>query len=263
MTENNVLMSVNVKISCNEDGPIKPATELTNALKDEDILYSYIVKANYKDGKIESFTANIRISQTERYNTICKQEAILDIVELLSKEYSESVKVVGYKQPPLELLVEIFDPLVNKIASKQHQLWNIEYDDLAQMCRLSMCVLYNKGYYIHKSLLNTVFIRDVLGYLRKERNKPTMISLDGITESEDNPLQVEDEDAQIAMFAYEEEEAKRYELEQRRKIAIDHYGQRRYDQLMRGMISGTLTHSDRVQMSRNSQRLKRKIKHDE
>ena len=190
--------------------------------------------------------------------------AILEIVNLLSKEYSESVKIVGYRQPPLDLLVEILDPLVTKLATQQHQRWGVEYDDLVQICRLTLCILYNKGYYIHKSLLTTAFIRDVLKYLRHDKDKPTVVSFEDLTNNPDSPNseQIADDKAEEQITAYEEEEHEADEFAKKKRLAIKHFGERKYNQLLLGVKSGTLSNSDCAQIFRASKKLKRRLKHD-
>ena len=261
MGNDNVLMTTRVKIPCDDNGPIRPAHYLVDVLVNEPRLYSWLIRTVTKDGRIISFEVQFIVSQTERYNTINRTEAIVRMVELMSKEYSESMKVIGYEQPPLDLLVEIFDPLVHKLAQQQHELWPIEIEDLEQMCRLTICTLYTAGYYIHKHLLSLAFTRDVLQYMRKIRKDVKHISFSNLGKEDKNYLaDVKDESSEERMHEYEEEQSENQIVETRRSIALSETGQGKYDYLIRAIDTRTMTSSDYTYVARLRKRLKKKYK---
>lgn len=245
MRNDNVLMTTRVKIPCDDDGPIRPAHYLVDVLVNEPRLYSWLIRTTIKGGRIISFEVQFIISQTERYNTIDKTEAIVKMVELMSKEYSESVKVIGYGQPPLDMLIEIFSPLIHKLALQQNSYWPIEVDDLEQMCRLSLCNLYNKGYYIHKHVLSIAFVRDVLVYMRKQRKDVPYIDFSFLGKEEKDYLaNVKDERSEELMTEYEEMEENQQLIAEKRDKVLKHIGKGKYDYLIRAMDTRTLTHGD-------------------
>lgn len=170
----NVIMKLTLNISPGTDADtIK--YKLENLLENIPMLYSYIV---FK--KNDEFVIQLNISQTERYNTLTVNKCINDIVnKLINTDNIQEGKVLCYDQPPIEILVEAFDPLVNKLALQQLEHWKqYEHDDLCQTCRLVMVTLYNKGYYLHKSLISKAFSNEILMEIRHDRDKPLMLSLD-------------------------------------------------------------------------------------
>ena len=176
----NVLSNIVAHVATDSDGPITPASVISQSLVTTDRVYSYLVYAEYSDHRLSGWRVEFVISQVDDYNTIHKAQAILDICALIDESYNRSQQsyVIGYKQPPLDLLLQVLDPLVQRLARQQHDYWGLEYDDLCQTCRLVICALYRKGYYIHKSLVNRAFINEVLMSIRKERYKPQMVSID-------------------------------------------------------------------------------------
>lgn len=206
-----------------------------------DKLYSYVTYAVYENERLKGWSIHCHVSQNERYNTIKVADAVDSICktmdEILSKE--EVRYVIGYQQPPLELLITILDPLVRKLAREQSNYWPIEYDDLCQMCRLVICTLYRSGYYIHKSLVRRAFINYVLQYLRPERYKPLMMSLDEPVARDDEGHELTAAETvvdQIALDQQEEEEEREVELQviqEQKDLIISIIGVRQWDQMVR------------------------------
>jgi hypothetical protein len=97
--------------------------------------------------------------------------------------------------------------------------------------------LYRGGYYIHKRLLRRAFANEILMSLRKERNKPVLISLDQTVDGEDDKTTISDTipDKQAIIEEQDmlEEQAKNDVISAKRDIIIKYIGQRQYDQLVR------------------------------
>lgn len=161
-------------------------------------IYSYIVRAIYKKGKFSHWNVKFMISQTDRYNQVYMADAASDIMTtIMSHACEDETKVIiGYKQASLATLVELYEPLVKKLAFEQHECWqDLEVDDLCQICRMVICTLYNGGYYIHKRLIQRSFYNEVLMIERKKMSQypivdgepkaPTIVSTDDVMYSND------------------------------------------------------------------------------
>ena len=154
----------------------------------------------------------------------------------------EQKRVLGYNQPDIEVMIEAYDPLVNKLAKQQNEHWKcFEHEDLCQMCRLTMLKLYRKGYYIHKRLLYKSFNNDILMSLRHERDRPTIVSFEDTfykTASADSEkLLVADIVPDTELIEKEElelyEENTRLIFEEVKEIIVELIGIRQFNELMR------------------------------
>ena len=230
-----------------------------------DNIYSYLVYAEYENKVLTGWTIKYIISQDEQYNTLNVSDIVAQIAADIIKD-NNSVKksyVIGYKQPPLEILCELFDPLMRKLALKQHRQWpKLEYEDLLQTCRLTMCVLYTKGYYVNKRLLEQSFYNAVLIQLRKEKNAPVITSLNDITFSTEGQeaLSVEDmlPDYNAIYEEQDKEDAEEHEqiIAEERNIVKEMIGERQYDQLVREYGNRCTTNRGQRQVARIKGKLK-------
>lgn len=165
----------------------------------EDWLYSYLIYARCDEfGTLIEYVLKMMVAEIEEYNTISHHVATNHILDCITmyKDYAGSTKIIGYKQPPLELMIELYDPLMSKMCRKMKEHWSCyEYDDLLQICRVCMIELYNKGYYVHKQLLWTAFKNEILMQMRPMRNNVTIVSLHdrfGDADSDDKELTLMD-----------------------------------------------------------------------
>jgi len=246
MHEDNVLSKMTINISVDDDLHLKVCQLLSPVEK----IYSYLVYAKFVNDKLSGWRVETMVSQTVAYNTILRINAIMEITSLLlnSKKEPSTEHIVGYKQPPLEVMIVAFDPLVRKLSRQQQSYWkNLEFEDLCQMCRLVICLLYEKGYYIHKSLLYRAFTNYVLMQLRKSRFCPSITSLDDVIciDQSGNILTAEDmladERAEEDMLEFEVIDEINDILCRKRQVIIDYIGQRQYDQLVREYGNRTTT----------------------
>ena len=222
-----------------------PVTILSEWLSNDTFLYSYYVKCKVKDNAIEKYSVNINVSQTERYNTIPVPEAILGIVDSLNSK-SMSL-VIGYRQPPLEVIIEAFTPLVQSMARKMANRWSLEYEDMVQTCYVCMCTLYNKGYYLHKSLLRTTFVREVLASLRKMHTD--QLTYEAV---------IKDERQERLIESLEDNDEKEYKIKIQRDKVISVMGERQYNSLLASVETGTLTQTERSLMYRVGKKVRNK-----
>lgn len=179
----NELISYQISITLNTD-----ANSIAKSINDHLSAYSHIYSWVLYDRTCE-YRLDVLMSETTRYNTIPVAMLPSVIYETLrtykKKEFDSKRKVaIAFRQPPLEILCETYKPLIYSLCIQQHTCWpQIELEDLIQMCNLRICVLYQQGYYIHKNLLNRSFANAVLMFLRPERYKPQILSLDQMSKS--------------------------------------------------------------------------------
>lgn len=208
-------------------------------------LYSWILY-----DKIDEYLLSVLVSETTVYNTLpvnTLSDMIYDKLQKYKATKSENFvknhkNVIAFKQPPLEILCETYRPLIYSLCVQQHTCWpQIELEDLIQMCNLRICILYQQGYYIHKKLLNKSFANAVLMFLRPEKYKPKIISLDQMSKSKSG----EDESVN-RVEVIEDEAASRYideaidEIDgctfedliskEMRNVVLEFVSQRTYDQ---------------------------------
>lgn len=239
--------------------------ELKSIFVDE-TLYSFIVWIKC-DNECNVITYQIKhlVSDCEQNNTIFFQDAINTIINALieHRNYKGKTKVICYKQPPIDLMVELYEPLVETLAKNIQMNWQqYDLDDLKQICRMCMVELYNKGYYLHKRLLKKTFNRRILQEVRGLKHRGEIVSLyQKCTpdNGEDEVLMLkdmlEDTDATIR-----EQERLRLEGEMEifkeiKDIIVSKIGERRWDMLFRDYGKGHTTNTTRAMMSRLKQEL--------
>lgn len=202
-------------------------------------IYSYMLYA-FPRNKYYEF--KYMVADNEEFNTINFEEVLPVIKQAISGNHSSENKIILYQQPSLDLFFILYEPMISKMAKRINQDWpQLEYDDLAQICRMCCVELHNKGYYLHKSLIWTTFKNAVLEELRPLKRRGTVISIyessndendknnktlrliDGLVDVDAlNTLQDQDyKDAEMAIFA------------EVKDIIVDFVGQRRFDALFR------------------------------
>lgn len=223
-------------------------------LKNIGNIYSYIIYVNYKGDEIEGWSIQYNISQIDKFNTLCLSDIVTKICTYIQDDYLNFQKlnvkyVIGYEQPSLELILKIFNPLVKSLAKKQHDRWQqLEYNDLCQDCRLVICMLYQKGYYIHKRLVEKSFNNLVLMSVKKDKYKPAIISLDDVFNqlSGETELTIKDviSDVKLLDKQQDEEDAEVQQniFDELKELVIDEIGERGFEQLLKSY--GTKTTDD-------------------
>lgn len=239
MYEQNLLNCITKQVPANEQA-IK--NSISKTLRKLGPVFSYVIYAEYDKNVLKGYTVRINISQNDRFNVLSPFKTCNNILKKIFDHMRNPVKkyVVGYKQPPLDLLIKLFNPLVQKLSYEQHQRWSfLEYDDLCQMCRLVMSDLYYKGYYIHKRLLYRAFNNYVLMHIRKDKCKPEVYSLEQEWSKRDDDDYVTladmipDTKLLEDLEDHDNDEVENRILDEMRGIIVDFIGQRQYDQLLR------------------------------
>lgn len=182
---------INVRIDLQKDMPEEQMRDtLHKMLHRFTYIYSYIIY-----DKDNMYRAVVLVSQTLPYNTLHVDNVIDNVINFICNEHDPTLQlsqnVIGYEQPPLEILLETYKPLIYKLSLQQYHMWpQVELEDLIQICNLRICVLYQQGYYIHKNLLSRSFANAVLMFLRPEKYKPQTVSLDEISKGKDDETSV-------------------------------------------------------------------------
>ncbi len=210
---------------------------LREGFDEQDVLYSYLVKKLSAEAR---FVVTYMISQTDKYNTIKVEEAA-DEISLTLVTDTSTKKIVCYRQPPIDILIEVLEPLVRKLVKIQQSHWqHLEYDDLKQMCYLTICELKEKGYYIHKSLINHCFNNAVLMSLRPEKGKPLIVSIYDKYQGAEGDLEkliigdtIIDESYELDKEESEKLDFTKWTFDEVKRILIKLLGQRQFDQLYR------------------------------
>lgn len=234
----------------------------------DDYIYSFIVYIKCDDEcNVITYQVKHIVSDEKMNNTLYIKNVIQTIVNAIieHKTYKGKSKVICYGQPPIGLMVELYEPLIDSLSRSVLENWSqYELDDLKQICRMSMIELYNKGYYVHKRLLKKVFNRKILQEVRPLKRRGEVISIytrqnldytDG-----DEKLTIKDtlEDTD-AIIAEEERDILEGELkifEEVKGIVIDIIGERRWDMLFRDYTRGHTTNVTRLEMKRIKEQLK-------
>lgn len=251
------------RISVNHtDEEIK--SQLHTVLDELETIYSYLIYAKYKAEKLVCWQIEYTISQTDKYNTLHSCIVVDEIFAILKESNEKKVSnVIGYKQPSLDIQIQLFEPLINKLALKQIQRWpQIEYEDACQICRMTMLNLYRKGYYLHPTLVERCYNNDILSSIRKDKNKPEIISIDKVVhhDGDNTPLTIGD----MLPDTQAEEDAEQKDAEefiqlvfgQVKEIIVELIGERQFEQLMRDYGNKHTTSWSRKKM----QQLKDKFK---
>lgn len=182
-------------------------TSLSATLEQYDKIYSYIVYREVdKQGALTGHKIVIVTSKTEAYNAINAEDAIADIVmcTIVPRDNPHRAEnIAGYEQPPLEILVEAYKPLIHKLALQQHQYWQkLEVNDLVQMCTCQLIILYRRGYYVHKKLLSTSFNNMVLKSIRKDSHKTVLPLTAAACVSDDYDEDMDRKESQSILVKY-------------------------------------------------------------
>ena len=258
----NELVNLRTQLYKNENNHKELLCNMLNKFK---YLYSYIMY-----DKQTFWQVDILYSKTKQYNTIPVDKLINEVIKaenVKDRSLQLSDNICTYCQPPLEILFVTYKPLIYKLAVQQHQYWpQVELEDLLQMCNMRICVLYQQGYYIHKNLLTRSFVNDVLMFLRPEKRKPRVDSLDQMLISNDGENNIslvetiEDERAQDELNEIiDEADGITVEQEIKNKmleVIKEFITPRMYDQLLREYGNKTTSNNTRVMVNRLKSQLK-------
>lgn len=262
MTEN-ILNKITVKVDTDDVDNVKRSIIESLYDVDTDKIYSYTLQVTNKDNKFDHWKIEYLISQTDEYNTINTIDAISEIIQIVKNYKHDKEGVIGYKQPPVNLMVVLYEPLIRKLAKQQSDRWrNLEYEDAKQMCYLVLLDLYNKNYYIHKNLLTKSYENYVLMYLRRDKYKPVEYSMEQVVYETDTDEaitygdSIADESVEIEEEDKENQEMYSCIFSEIRDILVEMMGQRQFDQFYRDYVNKHTTTATRKKMIKVKERLR-------
>lgn len=219
-------------------------------------LYSYFVGRKDDFIVIKTVTSTIGDFNTLPYPETSEYiiEKIVDYITTLS-----NTKCICFGQPPLELIIGLYQPMIQKMATKLRNQWKqFEYDDLLSIGNKVIIELYRKGYYLNKSLIWTTFNNDVLVQCRKFKYQPITVSIYDSIKSDIKPDNepitygdiIEDESYIEEKEQDDEQQLEKFTFEQVKEIIIEKIGQRQWDQLWRDYGKGHTTNRTQAAMRR-------------
>ena len=232
----NTLMKVVQRVPAGRDAEYVYKV-LYDVLSELDKIYSVIIY--YIHDKNE-YHVQYNLSQNDNYNTVDIKDVIDKAVETILSGTTK--KVAGYIQPPIEICLEVFNPLVIRLAKNQKARWKyLEEEDYAQICRMVMIRLHQKGYYLHRRLIEKSFNNELLMMFRTQRNAPPLVSFEdtfykpvsGSSEELRFADVVEDVSIKEAEEEKYREEAEHAIFEEVKAIIIELIGERQWNELMR------------------------------
>ncbi len=226
-------------------------------------LYSYCLI-----DKGDDFWLSTHVSDNSQYNTIDTAFCIDKIYDAIcdNRFRDRNTQIITYAQPPLDILCEALSPLVYSLANEQLRHWkHMELEDLVQRCYCTLCELYNKGYYIHKSLLRESYKNSIISYLRANPvAQENVVSFDDSIGTDDESLSVLDtleNNSFDEISDYETSIAEKELYQCIKQWIIDTYGQEAYDRLVyeysNKKVSSSTSHLKRkimnkLKLNRNS-----------
>ena len=261
--KDNILTKVSLSIS-SKLSDVEITEKVASMLPDTKSIYSYIVYSKFKNELKLGWLVECNLSQSAKYNTLDCDTSLSEIAKIIIDNRYSSKYVIGYKQPPIELMLTLFSPLMHKMALEQCDKWNeLEYEDALSMCKLVMLKLYAKGYYIHKFLLQRSFENYVLMELRHSRGKPETLSFEQTMHSSDDSDVITlgdmlpDHDAELKAEKKEEDEVFRLIFEEVKAMIIEFIGERQFEQLLRDYGNKHTTPWSRKKMQQIKEKFKK------
>lgn len=218
-------------------------------------IYSYSVTADRSSPELV-YTIRYAVSKTDRYNTLTKDVVVNGIIKTIQDDKSVNGRyIIGHKQPPLDLLIELYEPLIQKHAKIHHQRWkHLEYEDICQIGRMVFVVLYNKGYLIHSDLFRTAFNNEILQEVKRTYKYIDCASLSNRVEGVEDMEKLTLEDTLYDTVEEEQQEEMRQRtinlatFNEVKDVLIDMMGQRQFEQFFRDYAEGHTTAWSRRKM---------------
>lgn len=223
---------------CNKDSDLMK--HLVNNLQGITHVYSYKLLDKGADWKVEWLVSNI-----EGYNTI----PVKDMFDGISPEMKHKDVLVTFRQPPIELLLKLYEPLISKLSLRQVRNWRIEYEDAEQICRLTIITLHKQGYFLHKSLISRAYENEILMMLRNQLTQVDYILSADLSK---------DQQEEIELIADDSEDLQAIEeLNTRREAVIKLIGERQYNEYLRQYNNDNIAQATRQALYRLGRKLRK------
>lgn len=224
-------------------------------------IYSYSVTVDRSSPEL-LYSVRYAVSKIDKYNTLTKDVVVNGILTTIRNDKRVNGKyIIGHKQPPLDMLIELYEPLIQKCAKIQHQRWrHLDYEDMCQIGRMVFVILYNKGYMIHSDLFKTAFNNEILQEVKRTYKYIDCASLsnrvEGVEDMEKLTLQdtLRDTTEEEMQEDIEERAINLATFDEVKDILIDMMGQRQFEQFFRDYTEGHTTSWSRRKMQTVKQR---------
>lgn len=218
-------------------------------------VYSYTVTVDRSKGIC--YKINYALSENDKYNTITKESIKEGVLNTIRADRANNGKyIIGHKQPPIDLMIELYEPLVQKLSREQCNRWRfLEYEDVCQICRMTIVILYNAGYFIHKRLLCRAFNNAVLREVKTIAPTLDYISIESRIDNGSEDLEklrlsdtLKDTAAEEAEMDAEEIQIRAQIYGEVKDILVDMMGTRQYEQFYNDYAKGHTTPWSRRKM---------------
>ena len=219
-------------------------------------VYSYFV--GRKDDVI---TVKIYTAVRTEFNTINRNEAeenmissIIDYIVSLSNH-----RCITFKQPPLELIIELYQPMFKKMVDTVSIQWkHLDKDELMSIMYYIVSKLYRNGYYLNRKLIWTSFTNEVLMECRRFKGVIPTISFEDMIKSnikvDDEEVTygdlIEDESYKIEKEKEDRQQLEKFIFEQVKDVIIEKIGVRRWDRLWRDYGKGHTINTTQQEMKK-------------
>ena len=260
----NILSKLSFDISASFDDE-SIASLVRKSLDNFESIYSYLIRAKYEEERLLQWKVDYVISQNSSYNTLDTNEVRKEVYNKIINSRKLKKVIVGYRQPDIELMLSLYEPLIHKLSCEQSRKWQeLEFEDAVSICQLVMVKLYREGYYLHKNLLKRSFENQILMDLRHNKYKPEVLSLDGCIYDDglNDALTLADmiADDSIEEQREEQEEREIFDItfKEVKKIIVNLLGERQFDRLLRDYGNKHTTSWSQVTMKRLKEKLKKK-----
>lgn len=228
--------------------------ELQTMLINVPKLYSYLIKATYKDSIRQNWIIEYMVSQTDKYNTLNVDDSIEEILCHMRLQYDSTKSLIGYNQPPIDIIVEVYNPLISKLARNISETWpQIEFDDAYQLCMLTICKLRSKNYYIHKSLLQKATTNTALMSMRYDKKFQGIVHFDDVIHNGNNDAYtiadtLTDKQIEIDRERQENLEVTQLIFKDVKRVLLTFITERQFDELLRDYGNKSTTAWSRKKM---------------
>ena len=188
----NLKVTVSVKESCGD--LIRKLSDLegTHPTNSPFCFSAIMTKDKEEVGKEQTYTIkfNILVAPREKSNVF----TITEIAQKLYFNHKEDENIT-YVMPPLETYMSVFKPNLYNMVNKAYKHYaNLipDKEELMAILMYSLVKLYNKGYYLHNSLIYKSFINELNMEIRKLKYHENDISIDEQVNSEEGTTTVGD-----------------------------------------------------------------------
>lgn len=178
-------------------------------------------------------TSTLQLNCTRKNATY----SIDKVVTTLFPRICDAPEEIHYMNAPLEKWLIQFKPSLHKLVEEVYPAYQNMYpdkQDLLSILFITVIKLYNKGYYLHKSLISRSFRNDLNCSIRKQKYFTDCASLDALMPNSDESLTLADTiaDPENMEERVEYEDYVKYMFNLIKEEMLKHMSQLSFDMLM-------------------------------